>query len=442
VIALAGEGAAAARGKTTSLQASRYTIAREVQVEGIGLHLGQPCRLAFRPAAPGQGIVFRREDLPDRPLIPAKVQIAVEAERRTQLGTGAAALHTVEHVLAAVGGLGLDDLEIAMDGPEPPIMDGSAQPFLDALQSAEPVAHGGRPEWLVLRKSIRVVDGESVYEAHPSMGFDLAVTIDFPHPLIGAQRWAGRVTPGSFESELAAARTFGFVHEVDALRAKGLIQGASTANAIVLDGEGLVDTSLRWSDEFARHKALDCVGDLVLAGARIRARVVAHKPSHRGTVALVRALVQHAVPEPAVYTVEDILQVLPHRYPFLLVDRILDIEEGKRIVGLKNVTINEPFFQGHFPGHPIMPGVLIIEAMAQVGGMLLMRTIDDPSSKVVYFMSLDNVKFRRPVKPGDQLRLELDVLQMRGTMCKMKGTAYVDGQVVTEAEMAAMVRDR
>lgn len=441
MIALAGEGAAA-RGRSTSLQAPRYTITRDVQVEGIGLHLGQSCRLTFRPAAPGTGIVFRREDLPDRPLIPAKVQIAVEAERRTQLGTGAAALHTVEHVLAAVGGLGLDDLEIAMDGPEPPIMDGSAQPFLEALQAAGPVAHGGRPEWLVLRKSIRVVDGESVYEAHPSMGFDLAVTIDFPHPLIGPQQWVGRVTPSTFAGELAAARTFGFVHEVDALRAKGLIQGASTANAIVLDGEGLVDTSLRWSDEFARHKALDCVGDLVLAGARLRARVVAHKPSHRGTVALVRALVQHAVPEPAVYTVEDILQVLPHRYPFLLVDRILDIEEGKRIVGLKNVTINEPFFQGHFPGHPIMPGVLIIEAMAQVGGMLLMRTIDDPSSKVVYFMSLDNVKFRRPVKPGDQLRLELDVLQMRGTMCKMKGTAYVDGQVVTEAEMAAMVRDR
>ncbi len=442
MIALAGEGATSARGPRSSLHAPRYTISRDVQVEGIGLHLGQPCRLTFRPAAPGTGIVFRREDLLDRPIIPARVQIAVEAERRTQLGTGAAALHTVEHVLAAVGGLGLDDLEIAMDGPEPPIMDGSARPFLEALQAAEPVAHGGRPEWLVLRKSIRVVDGESVYEAHPSMGFDLAVTIDFPHPLIGAQQWAGRVTPSTFAGELAAARTFGFMHEVDALRSKGLIQGASTANAIVLDGQGLVDTSLRWSDEFARHKALDCVGDLVLAGARLRARVVAHKPSHRGTVALVCALVQHAVPEPAVYTVEDILQVLPHRYPFLLVDRILDIEEGKRIVGLKNVTINEPFFQGHFPGHPIMPGVLIIEAMAQVGGMLLMRTIDDPSSKVVYFMSLDNVKFRRPVKPGDQLRLELDVLQMRGTMCKMKGTAYVDGQVVTEAEMAAMVRDR
>jgi UDP-3-O-[3-hydroxymyristoyl] N-acetylglucosamine deacetylase/3-hydroxyacyl-[acyl-carrier-protein] dehydratase len=321
-------------------------------------------------------------------------------------------------------------------------MDVSAATFLLALDSAGLAANAGRPDWLVLRKSIRVVDGESVYEAHPCFGFGLDVTIDFPHPLIGEQRGRYMISPDTFRRELSAARTFGFVHEVDALRAKGLIQGASTANAIVLDAHGLVDTTLRWADEFVRHKALDCVGDLLLAGARVRARIVAHKPSHRGTVALVRALVQHAIKEPAVYTVEDILQVLPHRYPFLLVDRILEIEEGKRIVGLKNVTINEPFFQGHFPGHPIMPGVLIIEAMAQVGGMLLMRTIEDPSTKVVYFLSLDNVKFRRPVKPGDQLRLELEVVQMRGTMCKMKGTAYVDGQVVTEADMAAMVRDR
>lgn len=420
----------------------RRTIAREAVVEGIGLHLGQPCRLVFRPAPSGSGIVFQRTDVPDAAPIPARVAVAVEAERRTQLGTGEAALHTVEHVLAAVGGLEIDDLLIEMDGPEPPIMDGSAAPFVEALRAAGLTRQAGRVDWLVLRKSIRVVDGESVYEAHPSFGFALDVSIDFPHPRIGEQRGQYTVTADAFVRELASARTFGFLHEVDALRAKGLIQGASTANAVVLDAEGLVDTTLRWPDEFVRHKALDCVGDLVLAGARVRARIVAHKPSHRGTVALVRALVQHAVREPAVYTVEDILQVLPHRYPFLLVDRILEIEEGKRIVGLKNVTINEPFFQGHFPGHPIMPGVLIIEAMAQVGGMLLMRTIDDPSSKVVYFMSLDNVKFRRPVKPGDQLRLELEVLQMRGTMSKMKGVAYVDGQVVTEAEMAAMVRDR
>lgn len=281
-----------------------------------------------------------------------------------------------------------------------------------------------------------------MYEAHPSLDFSLDVEIDFPHPMIGRQRGSYRITSDVFREELAQARTFGFVTEVDALRARGLIQGASTANAVVLDATGVVDNQLRWPDEFVRHKALDCVGDLTLAGGRVRASIVARKPSHRGTIALVRALVQHAVREPSVYTIEDILQVLPHRYPFLLVDRILELEEGKRISGLKNVTINEPFFQGHFPGHPIMPGVLIIEAMAQVGGMLLMRTVTDPANKVVYLMSLDNVKFRRPVKPGDQLRFELEVIHMRGTMCRLKGTAYVDGQVVTEAEMAAMVRNR
>lgn len=437
------DAAVGAAGRGLAVPAGvRRTIGGEASVEGIGLHLGQPCRLTFRPAPSGTGIVFRRTDLSGSAPIPARVDIAVEAERRTQLGSGPEALHTVEHVLAAVGALAIDDLEIGMDGPEPPIMDGSAAPFLEALRSAEVVGNGGRPDWLVLRKSIRVVDGESVYEAHPSLGLSLDVSIDFPHPLIGPQRTQCAVTADSFARELASARTFGFLHEVDALRAKGLIQGASTANAIVLDADGAVDTTLRWPDEFVRHKTLDCVGDLVLAGARVRAHIVAHKPSHRGTVALVRALVQHAVREPAVYTVEDIMQVLPHRYPFLLVDRILEIEEGKRIVGLKNVTINEPFFQGHFPGHPIMPGVLIIESMAQVGGMLLMRSIADPSSKVVYFLSLDNVKFRRPVKPGDQLRLEMEVLQIRGMMCKMRGVATVDGQVVTEADMAAMVRDR
>jgi UDP-3-O-[3-hydroxymyristoyl] N-acetylglucosamine deacetylase/3-hydroxyacyl-[acyl-carrier-protein] dehydratase len=228
-----------------------------------------------------------------------------------------------------------------------------------------------------------------------------------------------------------------------------LIRGATTQNAVVLGDDGVVDNKLRWPDEFVRHKALDCVGDLALAGARVRARVVASRPSHRGTVLLVRAMKEAAkqqmkdtLTQQDVMDVEEIMKVLPHRYPFLLVDRILELVAGKRVVGVKNVTINEPFFQGHFPGHPIMPGVLIIEAMAQVGGMLLLGAIEDPQSKVVYFTSLDNVKWRRPVKPGDQLRFELDLLQVRGPMCKMHGVARVDGEIVAEADMGAMVRDR
>lgn len=420
----------------------RRTIAREARVSGVGLHLGRPCQLVFRPAPTGAGVSFRRSDVPGAPAIPARVDVAVEAERRTQLGTGASALHTVEHVLAAVAALCIDDVEILMDSAEPPIMDGSAAPFLVALAEAGVVANGGLPDWLILREPLRVVDGESVYEATPSMDLELDVRIQFPHPVIGEQSARYCVTPQLFARELAGARTFGFLHEVEALRARGLIQGASMENAVVLDGEAVRSGPLRWPDEFVRHKAMDCVGDLLLAGARVRAAIVAHRPSHRGTVAFVRELVRTAVRENAVYTVEDIMKVLPHRYPFLLVDRILEIEEGKRIVGLKNVTINEPFFQGHFPGHPIMPGVLIVEAMAQVGGMLLMRSIEEPESKVVYFMSLDNIKFRRPVKPGDQIRFELEVKQLRGSTCKMHGRGYVEGDLVAQADMAAMIRDR
>ena len=420
----------------------RRTIAKPVTLEGVGLHLGVACRLTFQPAASGMGIRFIRTDRPGNPVIPAVVEHAVLTERRTQLGDGEDAIHTVEHVLAAVAGAELDDVTIELDGPEPPIMDGSAVAFLEALQAAGMAAQQGRPQYLTLRTPVRVVDGESVYEAHPSEALDLSVTIDFPHPLIGRQECRYAVTPDVFAREIAPARTFGFVREVDALRSMGLIRGGSTQNVVVLDAEGVVENTLRWPDEFVRHKALDCVGDLALAGRRVRARVVAHKPSHRGTILLVRELTKQAGKERNVIGIEEIMKVLPHRYPFLLVDRILEIEPGKRIVGLKNVTINEPFFQGHFPGHPIMPGVLIIEAMAQVGGMLLMGSVDDPETKVVYFMSLDNVKWRRPVKPGDQLRFELEVVQIRGRICRMNGLAKVDGELVAEAEMAAMVRDR
>lgn len=421
---------------------SRTTLARPATLEGIGLHLGVPCRITFQPVAKKQGIVFRRTDCPGSPRIRAHVSEVSASERRTQLGKGDHAVHTVEHVLAAVTGMGIDDVTIDMDGPEPPILDGSAAPFFAALCEAGLAALDGEPEFLELTEPVRIIDGASVYEAYPSEKLELDVTIEFPHPLIGKQARRFTVTEETFANELSRARTFGFVHEVDALRLKGLIKGASLDNTVVLDDSDILSGDLRWSDEFVRHKAMDCIGDLALAGARVRARIVAVKPSHRGTVTLVREMVKAGRKEKGMYTIEDIMKVLPHRYPFLLVDRILEIEEKKRIVGLKNVSINEPFFQGHFPGHPIMPGVLIIEAMAQVGGMLLMGSIEDPESKVVYFMSLDNVKFRRPVKPGDQIRFELEITQLRGPVCKMRGVGKVEGEIVAEADMAAMVRDR
>jgi len=423
---------------------ARRTIAKTATLSGVGLHLGRPCTLRFVPAAPGVGIRFRRVDVAGNPETRAHVSVAVAAERRTQLGSGAAALHTVEHVLAAVAGLGIDDVIIEMDAAEPPIMDGSAEPFRAALADAGVKEHGGTAEVLRLTESVRVVDGDSVYVAHPADAFELEVRIDFAHPMIGVQEGRYVVTPESFSRELAPARTFGLLSWVEELRGKGLIQGASAENTIVLDEDAVVGTALRWPDEFVRHKAMDVVGDLALAGQRVQARISATKPSHRGTVTLVREMLAHARPAQSgrgMLGIEEIMKILPHRYPFLLVDRIIEIEE-KRVVAIKNVTINEPFFQGHSPGHPIMPGVLIVEAMAQAGGALLMGTVDDPESKVVYFMSIDNIKFRKPVRPGDQLRLEVDIVQLRGKVCRIAAVAKVDGAVVCEAEMAAMVRDR
>jgi UDP-3-O-[3-hydroxymyristoyl] N-acetylglucosamine deacetylase/3-hydroxyacyl-[acyl-carrier-protein] dehydratase len=420
----------------------RRTIGCPVSVSGTGLHLGVKCTLEFLPASSGTGVRFLRRDLHGASPIPALADHAVLSERRTQLGEEPNAVHTVEHVLAAVAALEIDDLLISLDGPEPPIMDGSAGPFFQALEQAGISQHPGCVHTGRLASPVRLEEGDSVYEAFPAEALELEVSIDFPHPLIGKQRYRSRITADSFARELAFARTFGFVHEVEYLRARGLIKGASTENAVVLDDEKVVGNTLRSPDEFVRHKMMDCVGDLALAGTRIKARIVAHKPSHRGTVLFVRALQASLKQEIQVLGIEEIMQVLPHRYPFLLVDRVLEIEPHKRIVGIKNVTINEPFFQGHFPGHPIMPGVLIVEAMAQVGGMLLMGEVPDPSSKVVYFTSLNNVKWRKPVKPGDQIRFELDLLQVRGPMCRMQGVAKVDGEVVCEAEMSAMVRDK
>ena len=423
----------------------RRTVRRPASLEGVGIHTGARTTVTFQAAAMGQGVCFRRTDLEGQPVIAAKLTSVSALERRTALANGSAEVHTVEHLMAAVAALGIDDLTIDITGPEPPILDGSFLPFLEALRRAEPVEHGGEADEYAVREAFSVTEGESSYLVGPAPLLRLSATIEFPHPLIGRQSASFDITEPVFAAELAPARTFGFVREVEALRAKGLISGGTTENAIVLDETSVVGTALRWPDEFVRHKIADILGDLALVGGRLRAHVVATKPSHRGNVALGRALRQRALRKGApVMDVRQIIDVMPYRYPFLLVDRILEIEDRKRIVGIKNVTINEPFFQGHFPGHPVMPGVLIIEAMAQAGGLLLMSMVnaDDHKGKVVYFMSLDSVKWRRPVVPGDQLRFELEMLKFGGRTCRMKGVAYVDGNVVCEAEMMAAVVDK
>jgi UDP-3-O-[3-hydroxymyristoyl] N-acetylglucosamine deacetylase/3-hydroxyacyl-[acyl-carrier-protein] dehydratase len=422
---------------------ARRTLAGTATISGTGLHTGAHTTVRVGPGDPGSGIRFRRTDLPKSPMVSARFGQVDATERRTGLADGDASVQTVEHLLAALFALQVDDCLIELDGPEPPILDGSFAPWFAAISEAGILERDGDAAVIRVTTPFTVVEGDARYVVAPSEGFQITATIEWPHPVIGRQSASFRVTPEVFREEIAGARTFGFVHEVPALQARGLLQGASPEMAVVLSDDGIAGGELRWADEFVRHKIGDIIGDLSLLGARLDAHVIAERPSHQGNLAVARALARlGGRNDPSRVDVARIMDVLPHRYPFLLVDRVLEIEEGKRIVGIKNVTINEPFFQGHFPGHPIMPGVLIVEGMAQAGGMLLMDHFDDPSSKVVYFVSLDGVKFRRPVVPGDQLRFELEMLQFRGRRCRMRGEAYVDGVLVCEAEMMAQVVDR
>ncbi len=422
---------------------ARRSITKPQTVSGTGLHTGADTSVTMKPGEVGKGIVFRRVDLADGVEIPARLESVGGADRRTSLGEGDGAVHTVEHVLAAAAAHGIDDLLVELDGAEPPIGDGSPAGLFKALSDAGVVETGGDVTTYRPRAPFVVREGESVYVVAPGDSLRLTVTIDFDHPLIGRQSGCFDITPETFEAELSGARTFGFKSEAEQLKERGLALGASADNVIALSDTGIEGTELRWPDEFVRHKTVDLLGDLALLGGRLEADIVAFKPSHRGNIALAR-MIQRTVTRsaPAIAGIQEILDVLPHRYPFLLVDRIIELEPGKRIVGIKNVTINEPFFPGHFPGHPVMPGVLIVEAMAQTGGMMLMDAVDDPESKVVYFMSIDSVKFRKPVIPGDQLRLELEMLKFRGKTCRMRGVAYVDGQPAAEAEMMAAIVDR
>jgi UDP-3-O-[3-hydroxymyristoyl] N-acetylglucosamine deacetylase/3-hydroxyacyl-[acyl-carrier-protein] dehydratase len=416
-----------------------------VSLEGIGVHSGESSTLTFRPAEPGTGVRFRRTDLDGSPEIPATLGNVLATTLSTTLGAGEAKVLTVEHVMAATRALNLDNLLIEVSGPEVPILDGSFQDFAAALQGAHPVEQDAEARTLTVPAPMSI-EGEAgaSYVVAPGAGLRISATIDFDHPAIGRQFGSFPVDPESFLTEVAPARTFGFHSDGDSLHARGFALGASLENSVVLDDKGIMNEGLRFPDEFLRHKVGDLLGDLALLGARIDGHVVAERPGHEGNVALARALAEHirrSGREPFA-DISQIMEFLPHRYPMLLVDRVLDFQPGERIVGMKNVTINEPFFQGHYPGHPIMPGVLIVEAMAQCGGLLLMDHVDDTDGKVVYFMSLDAVKWRRPVTPGDTLIFELDLVQFRRKICKLRGKAFVDGRLVAEANLMATIQDR
>jgi len=423
----------------------QQTRAAEAKISGAGLHTGESVDVVFRPAAENYGIRFRRTDLEGGPEIGAELDHVVSTDRGTTLGRDSVTLHTVEHLLAAVAALGLDNLVVDVAGPEIPILDGSFGPFFAVLREAG-LATQSSParEFIVSGPITAAASGGASYVATPAKGYRISAGIEFDHPMIRRQFGSFDVTADTFGRELAQARTFGFRREAEALRARGLARGASLENAIILDEEGLASGGLRFPDEFVRHKIGDLIGDLALLGGRVCGHIVAERPSHAGNIEMARRISAESRRNGGtpIIDIQRIMQYLPHRYPMLLVDRIVEFEQGKRIVGIKNVTINEPFFQGHYPGHPVMPGVLILEAMAQVGGMLLMDAVENPEDKVVYFMTMDNVKWRRPVTPGDQIRFELEMLALRTHTCRMKGAGYVEGKLVAEAEFMARIVDR
>jgi UDP-3-O-[3-hydroxymyristoyl] N-acetylglucosamine deacetylase/3-hydroxyacyl-[acyl-carrier-protein] dehydratase len=426
--------------------------------------------VSFDPAPPDHGIVFVRTDLPGQPRIPVSPKTAQYQPlhgRRTILEHAGAHVHTTEHVLASVYGLGIDNVVIRVDGMEAPEPEGGgAREIVEVLLSAGLEDQPKARRVAIVRRPVVFRHGNTEIAAIPSDAFRITYTIDYSDPLIGSQHASFTLDPSTFVSEVAPARTFVLHQDVEPLRAAGLIKGGSLQNALVVkDGEVLNPEPLRFPNEFVRHKVLDLCGDLALLGRPLQAHVVALRGGHETHVAFVKELARSLgqngkptswvrdpltamnKPEPHdpqregyVFDVTDILRIMPHRYPMLLVDRIVEMTP-ERVVGIKNVTINEPFFQGHFPGQPIMPGVLLIEAMAQVGGVMLLNTVEDPEGKLVYFLGIDNARFRQAVVPGDQVTFVLEPKRMSGKLCKMSGKAFVQGRLVAEAELMSTVVD-
>ncbi len=431
------------------------TIAKEFVIEGLGLHTGNTVKMRVKPAPAGSGIKFVRVDLNPVVEIPANVtSIAADATsyRNTTISTGPAEIHTVEHVLATCYGLGIDNLTIEIDANEPPEpANGTYASYVRAFEQAGSVSQGAPADIMTIDRAVTLKENGIEINAVPADDFRVSFTIQYDNPQIGTQYASFTVSPDVFEKEIAPARTFVMVEDVERLRSMGLIKGGNLGNAIVFTREGVMnDEQLRFPDECVRHKILDLIGDLSLLGAPIKGHVHAVRSGHAANVRFVKKLwdlhqgrkrVGNAL-ESGVWDINLIQEIMPHRYPFLLVDRIIEMEDRKRVVGIKNVTINEPFFIGHFPGHPIMPAVLIIEAMAQTGGVMLLNTVDDPKKYLVYFTRVDKAKFRRPVLPGDQLRFELEMKSLRRGLCTMQGYAYVDGKLAAEAELSSVIVER
>jgi UDP-3-O-[3-hydroxymyristoyl] N-acetylglucosamine deacetylase/3-hydroxyacyl-[acyl-carrier-protein] dehydratase len=457
------------------------TIRKQISMTGIGLHTGNNCTMTFKPAPPDSGIRFVRIDLEGQPSVIADIDHVVDISRGTTLQKGEAKVYTVEHVLAAFAGLQLDNMIVELDNNEPPVGDGSAKPYVDKLLEAGIENQEADKDYLEIDTPMSLSEPERQVDLVVTPSNDLRITfmIDYKNPALGTQYTTLQDLEKEFVEEFAPARTFCFLSEVEMLKGSGLIKGGSLDNAIViydsdlgqievdrirnalnLKGEAFVgktgiinDIPLRFPNEPVRHKTLDLLGDLFLIGVPFKGHVLAGRSGHKANVALAKKMRElykkkkiasrYSVGGSGHFLdINAIANIMPHRYPFLLVDRILDLEPDKNVVAIKNVTFNEPFFQGHFPGRPIMPGVLILEAMAQAGGVLLLNTVEEPQKKLVYFLAIDNARFRQPVVPGDQLRFEMDMVSFRRSTCKMTGKAFVGETLVANADFMAMVIDR
>ncbi len=441
------------------------TIVRPVSCSGIGLHTGENAKITFKPAPENTGIVFERVDIKSHPRIPAIIDYVDSVLRGTTIGKDGIRIHTVEHLLAALAGTGIDNVIIEMEGREIPACDGSSNVFVKAIEEAGIKKQKAERKEAVLTKPFSYEENGVHFLVLPSDNLKISFHIEYQNPLVGCQFESIDINAENFRKLIAEARTFAFLDEVEELKKSGLIKGGSLENAVVFDETKILNAGpLRSNKEPVRHKILDLLGDIQLLGMPVRAHIISFKSGHPSNINLVRKIREHLesqggliAPEAApkqrkegletaqqqiVMGINQIMEKMPHRYPFLMVDRILEFEAEKRVVGIKNVSINEHFFHGHFPGHPIMPGVLIVEAMGQTGGLLLMNSVPEPENKVVYFMSLDKIKFRKPVFPGDQLRMVLEMIKFRHNICKMKGCGYVGEDLVAEAEMTAMVVDR
>ncbi len=453
------------------------TIQSEVTLEGVGLHTGQNVVMTLKPAPINNGFTFVRVDLEGHPVIEADANYVVNTQRGTNLEKKGVRVQTTEHVLAAFVGCDLDNVIVELNASEPPIMDGSSKYFVEAVEKAGVVEQEAEREEYIVKEVISYVDEATGSEiiVMPADSYQVTAMVDFGTKVLGTQN-ATLKDMNDFKVEISEARTFSFLHELEALLANGLIKGGDLNNAIVyVDKEistetmghlkkafgkeeisvkpnGVLDNlTLHYPNEAARHKLLDVIGDLALIGTRIRGKVIANKPGHaintgfaKKMSKIIRNEKRNQVPtydlhkEPLMDIVK-IMEFLPHRPPFLLVDKILEMSEN-HVVGLKNVTMNESFFVGHFPGAPVMPGVLICEAMAQSGGILILSTVPDPENYLTYFMKMDNVKFKNKVTPGDTLVFKLELITpIRRGICHMQGYAYANGKLVAEAELMAQI---